>query len=129
MRRSLGLATAVASVLALAACNLVGSDKPAQPDAGIGAAENWTAPGGAADEASYSRLTAIDTGNVDRLGLAWSMDLPEEVTLESTPLAIDGVLYFSGGYAEVYAVDAATGKQLWKFDPQSWKRSPNKFHF
>jgi quinohemoprotein ethanol dehydrogenase len=96
---------------------------------GVGAGANWTAPGGAADESGFSRLIEIDTDTVGRLGLAWSLDLPDEVTLESTPLAIDGVLYFSGGYAEVYAVQATTGKLLWKFDPQTWKRRPDKFHF
>lgn len=118
-------------VAAVAAGLLAGgcSTGPAQPDAGVGTAANWTAPGGAADEAGYSRLTDINTRNVERLGLAWSLELPDEVTLESTPLAVDGVLYFSGGYAEVYAVDALTGNLLWKFDPQTWKRRPDKFHF
>ena len=103
--------------------------RPAQPDEHVGTAENWMAPGGGADESGYSQLNQIDTGNIDHLGLAWSLDLPDEVTLESTPLEIDGTLYFSGGYAEVYAVDAVTGRQLWKFDPQTWKRRPDKFHF
>src|SRR4051794_37925793 len=79
---------------------------PAQPDAGVGAEANWSGVGGAADEAGYSRLTKIDTGNVGKLGLAWSLDLPGEVSLEATPVAFDGVLYFSGSYATVYAVDA-----------------------
>jgi quinohemoprotein ethanol dehydrogenase len=124
-RTAFGIFAAALIAVSLAGC----SGKPAQPDKEVGTAENWTAPGGAADESSYSRLTAIDTGNVDRLGLAWSMDLPEEVTLEGTPLAIDGTLYFSGGYGEVYAVDAPTGQLLWKYDPMSWKRRPDKMHF
>ena len=55
--------------------------QPVQPDEDVGTAENWTAPGGGADESGYSRLTQIDTGNVDHLGLAWRLDLPDEVTL------------------------------------------------
>ena len=86
-------------------------------------------PAAATDEADYSRLAEIHTGNVSRLGLAWSLDLPGEVTLEATPLAVDGVLYFSGSYAAVYAVDAASGKLLWKYDPQTWKHNPAKMHF
>jgi quinohemoprotein ethanol dehydrogenase len=115
--------------LSLAGLLAVGCTKPKQPDAGVGAEANWTAPGGAADESSYSRLTQLKPGNVKKLGLAWSLDLPEEVTLEATPLAVDGVLYFSGGYAKVYAVDAVSGKLLWKFDPETWKRSPERFTF
>jgi len=113
------------ATLFLQAC----SDNSVQPFENVGTAENWTAPGGSADESGFSRLTQIDSANVHKLGLSWSMDLPDEVTLESTPLAVDGLLYFSGGYAEVYAVDGVTGKLLWKFDPQTWKRSPHKFHF
>jgi quinohemoprotein ethanol dehydrogenase len=120
------LALAGSAALIVAACSQNGA---VQPEQGVGTDANWTAPGGGADEAGYSRLTRITTGNVGRLGLAWSLDLPDEVTLESTPLAVDGTLYFSGGYAEVYAVDALTGKLLWKFDPQTWKRKPDKFHF
>ncbi|CAN7557731.1 PQQ-dependent dehydrogenase, methanol/ethanol family [Phenylobacterium sp. LjRoot219] len=121
------------NVLALSAAALLAvgcaKDHPKQPDAGVGADVNWTAPGGSADEAAYSRLTEIKAGNVDKLGLAWSLDLPEEVTLEATPLSVDGVIYFSGGYAKVYAVDAVTGKLRWKFDPETWKRSPDRFTF
>jgi quinohemoprotein ethanol dehydrogenase len=116
---------AAALVLLLFACSI----PRAQPEEGVGTGANWKAPGGAADEAGYSRLDEISEDNVGALGLAWSLDLPDEVTLESTPLAVDGTLYFSGGYAEVYAVDAASGKLLWKFDPETWQRSPTKFHF
>ncbi|MFT4025610.1 MAG: PQQ-dependent dehydrogenase, methanol/ethanol family [Novosphingobium sp.] len=113
------------STLALSAC----STGPVQPEEGIGAAENWSAVGGGADETGYSRLTQIDSGNVGKLGLAWGLDLPGEVTLEATPLSVDGVIYFSGSYATVYAVDAVTGKQLWKYDPQTWKNNPMAMHF
>ncbi len=115
-----------AAVAVLGSCTMTAT---AQPDAGLGTSENWTAVGGATDEASYSRLTQIDTSNAGKLGLVWSLDLPGEVSLEATPLAVDGVLYFTGSYATVYAVDAATGKQLWKFDPQTWRRDPAKMHF
>src|SRR3546814_4958448 len=57
------------------------------------------------------------------------MDLPGERTLEATPLAVDGVIYFTGSYAGVYAVDAASGKLLWKYDPQTWKVHPAKMGF
>lgn len=119
--------TSVALVaLLLGGCSAGG---PAQPEAGVGTDKDWTAPGGSADEAGYSRLEQLTPDSVSRLGLAWSLDLPDEVTLEATPLAINGTLYFSGGYAEVYAVDGASGKTLWKFDPKTWERSPDKFTF
>jgi quinohemoprotein ethanol dehydrogenase len=127
MRRlKMRIFAASCAALLAAACSRGGTP---QPDAGLGADDDWTAVGGMADEASYSRLAQITPGNVGKLGLAWSMDLPDEVTLEATPLEVGGTLYFSGGYAEVYAVDAVSGKQLWKFDPQTWKRRPDKMNF
>ena len=91
-----------------------------------GAGPNWTAHNGGADESAYSRLDQVNTANAGRLGLAWSLDLPGETSLEATPLAVDGVLYFTGSDASVYAVDGITGKLLWKYDPETWKHYPNK---
>jgi len=62
----------------------------------VGAGANWTSHGGGSDESDYSRLAQITTSNVPRLGLAWWLDLPGESSLEATPLAVDGVLYFTG---------------------------------
>jgi quinohemoprotein ethanol dehydrogenase len=91
-----------------------------------GAGANWPGHSGAADESGYSQLNEINSGNIRRLGLAYSLDLPGEVTLAATPVAVDGVLYFTGSQAAVYAVEAATGKLLWKRDPQTWKYDPAK---
>jgi quinohemoprotein ethanol dehydrogenase len=124
----MGKAILAAAALLLAGCS-ANDGREAQPDAGVGTGEDWTAVGGAADEASFSRLTQIGTGNADQLGLAWSLDLPGEVTLEAAPLAVNGTLYFTGSYAAVYAVDGATGRLLWKYDPETWKHDPAKMHF
>ena len=99
------------SILAAGAAALLTAGSAAQPGGGtVGAAADWTAVGGGSDESSFSRLGEITPGTIGKLGLAWSLDLPGEVTLEATPLAVDGVLYFSGSYAAVYAVDALTGR-------------------
>jgi len=119
----------VAIGLALAASGCGDGGGTPQSDAGLGAEANWSNVGGGFDEASYSRLDEINPANAGELGLAWSLDLPGEVTLEAAPLAVDGVLYFPGSYAGVYAVDAATGKLLWKYDPQTWKNAPDKMYF
>ena len=124
MKRVLWLA--ISMTLALGGCS---GHRSAQPEAGVGSDVNWPAVGGGTDETSYSRLANIDTGNVKNLGLAWSMDLPGEVTLEATPLAVDGVLFFTGSFATVYAADARTGKLLWKYDPEVWKHNPDKMHY
>jgi quinohemoprotein ethanol dehydrogenase len=121
-----GAALAIVAAAALAGCS---DPRPAQPEDGVGAEADWLAPHGSADESSYSRLDEINMGNVERLGLAWSLDLPDEVTLESTPLAVGGTLWFAGGYGEVYCVDGATGKLRWKYDPETWKRRTDRFNF
>jgi quinohemoprotein ethanol dehydrogenase len=92
----------------------------------VGAGENWPARNADADETAYSRLDQINTANIDRIGLAWSLDLPGEVSLEATPLAVDGILYFTGSYATVYAVNGANGKLLWRYVPETWKNYPVK---
>lgn len=112
-----GLLSAVLTPLALAA------------GPGVGANADWSSHNAAADESAFSGLTQIKAGNVARLGLAWSMDLPGEATLEATPLAVHGTLYFTGSWGVVYAVDARDGKLLWKYDPQTWAHNPMKLHF
>ena len=125
-RKSYGVLAAACAALALAV-STTGIAGPKGAMVGTGA--DWTATGGSADETGFSQLEEITTANVDQLGLAWSLDLPGEVTLEATPLAVGGTIYFSGSYAAVYAVDGVTGKLLWKYDPETWKHNPMKMHF
>ena len=92
----------------------------------MGAAANWATHGADADETNFSQLDQIEAANVSRLGLGWWLDLPGEVSLEATPLAINGVLYFTGSYGKVYAVDGVSGKLLWSHDPEIWKHNTAK---
>ena len=77
---------------------------------------NWIAHGRNYAEERYSPLDAINRDNVDQLGLAWYTDLGTKRGLEATPLVIDGVLYFTGTFSEVIAVDGRSGKILWRND-------------
>jgi quinohemoprotein ethanol dehydrogenase len=79
---------------------------------------NWMAHGRTYDEQRFSPLKEINAGNVHQLGLAWSVDLQADFGLEATPLVIDGVMYATTSWSVVHALDAATGRQLWKYDPQ-----------
>jgi len=79
--------------------------------------QNWLSVGRTYSEAHYSPLASITERNIKELGLAWYLDLPDEGALQATPLAVNGVLYFSGMTGKVYAVDAQSGQQLWVFDP------------
>ncbi len=95
-------------------------------EAGSAHPADWATTGGGVDESGYSRLGQIDTRNVGRLGLAWSLDLDDEQTLEATPLAVGGVLYFTGSRSWIYAVDARSGRMLWHYDPQVSRHMPGK---
>jgi PQQ-dependent dehydrogenase (methanol/ethanol family) len=79
---------------------------------------NWVTGGGTTNEQHYSSLNQINDSNVSRLGLAWYGEFDTDRGQEATPLVIDGVLYTSTAWSKVYAYDAATGKQLWFFDPE-----------
>lgn len=78
----------------------------------------WLMYNGTYNEQRFSPLDKINADNVSELGLAWFADLPTNQNVEGTPLYIDGVLYMPLPWSEVAAYDAATGKQLWHYDPQ-----------
>ena len=60
---------------------------------------------------------------MSRLGFAWVYDLGTARGQEATPIVVDGTMYTSGTWGYVYALDAATGKELWKFDPRADPRT------
>ncbi|RNL63485.1 PQQ-dependent dehydrogenase, methanol/ethanol family [Zhongshania marina] len=80
--------------------------------------DNWLSYGKDYKEQRYSELDKINVGNVADLSLAWSFDTDFNRGLEATPIVIDGVLYLTGNWSVVYALDARSGKLLWKYDPQ-----------
>lgn len=80
--------------------------------------QNWPTIGGTYAEARYSNLKEINTKNIARLKLAWYSDFDTNRGQEATPLVIDGVLYTSTSWSKVYAYDAASGKEIWRYDPK-----------
>ncbi len=79
---------------------------------------SWLAHGRTYDEQRFSPLTAVNTESVSQLGLAWSYMTGTRRGLEATPIVVDGVMYATGSWSVVYALDAKTGRELWKFDPE-----------
>jgi glucose dehydrogenase len=81
--------------------------------------EEWLTNGLNYGETRYSPLKQIDVSNVGRLGLAWSYEVgPGGGTQESTPLVSNGVMYSVTNWSIVFAVDARTGKEKWRWDPE-----------
>src|SRR5262249_8473960 len=83
---------------------------------------DWPSVGNDAGCMRYSELTQINRETVRRLKPVWTYHTRElegrtGKTIECTPIVIDGVMYVTTGYLRVVALDAATGKELWQFDP------------
>ncbi|WP_380874380.1 PQQ-dependent dehydrogenase, methanol/ethanol family [Sphingomonas sp. DBB INV C78] len=80
--------------------------------------QNWLSNGRGYAEDHFSPLTAINAGNIGQLGLAWSYDLDTDRGQEATPVIVDGVLYTTSAWSKVYALDAASGRLIWSYDPK-----------
>ena len=79
---------------------------------------NWMSHGRTYSEQRFSPLEQINDANVSRLGLAWAHKFDDERGVETTPIVVDGVMYSSGPWSKVVALNAKTGAVLWKFDPK-----------
>jgi quinohemoprotein ethanol dehydrogenase len=80
--------------------------------------ENWMTYGRTYREQRFSPLHQIDDQNVSQLGLAWYYDLDTNRGQEATPIVVNGVMYFTSAWSKVFALNAATGKLLWSYDPK-----------
>jgi quinate dehydrogenase (quinone) len=102
-------------------------------------AQEWRLYGGDAGGTRFSTLQQINRTNVSKLKRAWTYHMGEAdrggnetdrhhvAPFESTPLAIDGVLYFSTPSNRVIALDAENGKEIWQFDPQASSAGQRQF--
>jgi quinohemoprotein ethanol dehydrogenase len=80
---------------------------------------SWISYGRTQGETRYSPLKQIDTTNVSRLGLAWTYVVGAGGgNQEGTPLMWNNTVYGITSWSVVYAVDARTGKELWRWDPE-----------
>ena len=77
----------------------------------------WPSHGRGYDEQRHSPLAQVNHETVSELGLAWSFELPPRRGQEATPIVVDGVMYITGSWSMVFALDARTGELLWQYDP------------
>jgi alcohol dehydrogenase (cytochrome c) len=77
-------------------------------------ADSWPGYHGDYSGKRHSSLTQITPANVDKLGLAWAFQSGQQSTLKSTPLLVDGILYFTVP-DNVWAIDARSGHQIWHY--------------
>lgn len=87
-----------------------GRDQSAQ------ATRDWPVYGGNSENTRYSPLAQVNRYNVGELRVAWTYDSREQGGLQTSPIVVAGVLYGLTPTQKVFALDAATGQLLWKFD-------------
>ncbi|MGE5126111.1 MAG: PQQ-binding-like beta-propeller repeat protein [Betaproteobacteria bacterium] len=115
------LAVAVAAVVsALAAdgrrAHAARAATPAAPE------REWRTHGGDPGHTQHSPLRQIDTTNVGRLRVAWTYHTrdaraDDRSQIQCNPIVVDGVLYATSAGLAAFALDAASGRELWRFDP------------
>ena len=128
-RRSVLLGGASGAVLAACASPVGGRDRGARAPAG-----EWRAYGADNASSKYSPLDQIDRTNAGTLRVAWEWMSPDAEIIranpdiglapgefQATPIMADGVLYTSTAMSQVAAIDPATGRTKWLFDPGAWK--------
>lgn len=122
-----------ARVLALTVTVVASTSMLAQQGAPRG---QWPTYGGDAASTRYAPLDQITRDNVQRLRVAWRWDSPDNALVtanrkalpafpaafKATPIMVDGVLYIKTSLSQAAAIDAATGRALWTFDPETWRR-------
>ncbi|MCB0688163.1 MAG: PQQ-dependent dehydrogenase, methanol/ethanol family [Saprospiraceae bacterium] len=79
--------------------------------------QDWLTHGLNYQENRYSTLDQIKKENLDQLGLAWSLDLGTRRGIEATPIVIDGIMFLTGPWSMVYAIDVRKGSLIWTYDP------------
>jgi len=113
------------------ACSQQGS--PKNPEAHLGLVSDqriidapqkepgsWLSYGQTYKEQRFSMLSQINKDNIDQLGLAWQKTIGGSTErMQGTPLVVDGIMYVTSGWSIVYALDARTGKEIWRYDPKT----------
>ncbi|MEJ0024888.1 MAG: PQQ-dependent dehydrogenase, methanol/ethanol family [Rhizomicrobium sp.] len=86
---------------------------------------DWLSHGRTYGEQRYSPLKDVNIDTVKQLGVAWEFRTNTVRGLESTPIVSDGIMFVTGSWSKVWALDAKTGRQLWFYDPEvpgQWAR-------
>jgi quinoprotein glucose dehydrogenase len=95
-----------------------------------GKSVDWPVYGGNTDHTHYSTLSQFTPANVARLQVAWTYETHDEgngTEMQANPIVVDGVLYATTPRLRVFALDAATGRELWKFDANGGNPPTSRF--
>src|SRR5579862_2059375 len=108
----------IAAILCTSLCTAAQADSHSPSEIKQNETRNydWPIYGGTPDNNHYSPLAQINRKNVKRLRVAWRFDTKESGGLQTSPIVVAGVLYGLTPSQKVFALNAATGKLLWRFD-------------
>src|SRR5438132_790218 len=93
------------------------------------ASRDWPAYGGGPENTHYSSLAQINRDNVSRLHVAWTFDTGDSYPgseMECNPIIVGEVLYATSPKNNLVALDAASGKLHWRFDPNYGRKVEGK---
>ena len=82
-----------------------------------GLRQDWPAYLGGAHRNQYSNLDQIDRDNVGQLEMAWTFETGDTGQFQANPIIVGGLLYIPSPARKVFAVDATTGEEVWRFEP------------
>src|SRR5687768_10676685 len=111
----MGYARSAIALVMLLVPSLSHADRPSPP-----LFTNWPNVNNDKSGTRFSPLDQITRDNVTTLSVAWTYntgDAGDKTTIECTPIVIDGVMYLTTVKTKIVALDAATGKEIWSFDP------------
>ena len=119
------MARATSAFLCLCALHALPTGQEARGDSPLSVAETeyrtWTSYAGDPGHSRYSSLDQINADNVNRLQLIWRYDAGDAESagsqIQCNPIVVDGVLFGTTSKLKVFALNAATGEELWRFDP------------
>src|SRR5262245_55788696 len=113
MRRVGGIVSLTAIAVAVGLATLAGQSRPTSTSrASAKPYTTWQSYAGGPHSSQYSALDQINTKNVARLDVAWSVPITGASIFN--PVIVDGVMYVPVGGGALAAIDAATGKELWR---------------
>ena len=84
-----------------------------------GDAADWLLPGRDYGDRRFSPIASIDRTTVKRLAPKWIYQTGYAATFQTSPLVADGVMYLTAPFSHVMAVDAATGREIWRYEHKS----------
>lgn len=80
---------------------------------------DWLTYGRNYKEDRYSMLDQIDKESVKKLGLAWTLDVGTKRGIQGTPIVVDGIMFATGPWSVLWAIDVRKGEKIWEYDPNA----------